>query len=78
MGWRRGGWRDLGFNGIERWQFDRLSLHAIRGLITVRGVAIGIRVLVDLRGGGQCDQQQNEEKTTTHGIDRKRKRWVAA
>jgi hypothetical protein len=35
---------------------------------------LGIGVLVDLRCGGQGDQQQDEEKTTTHEIDRKRKR----
>ncbi|MNR19356.1 hypothetical protein D3C85_1361440 [compost metagenome] len=70
--------RCLRLNTVERWQLDRLRPHAIGRLVAVRGVAVGVRVLVDLRCGGQGDQQQNEEKTTTHKIDRKRKRWVAA
>ncbi|MCY1444262.1 hypothetical protein D9M71_607220 [compost metagenome] len=68
----------LAFDAVEGRQVDRLGADAIRRLIAVRGGAVGVRVLVDLRRGGQNNQQQDEEKTTTHGIDRKRKRWVAA
>ncbi|MNT36867.1 hypothetical protein D3C71_1577320 [compost metagenome] len=75
---RRGFAGRLAFDAVEGRQVDRLGADAIRRLIAVRGGAVGVRVLVDLRRGGQNNQQQDEEKTTTHGIDRKRKRWVAA
>ncbi|MNU06881.1 hypothetical protein D3C72_2522310 [compost metagenome] len=70
--------RGLGLGAIERWQFDRLRGDAIGWLIAIRRVALGVDVLVDLRCGGQGDQQQDEEKATRHEIDLKRKRWSAA
>ena len=42
----------------------------VRRLVGEHRVAVGVGVLVDLRGGGQGDQQQNVEKGATHEIDR--------
>ncbi|MNQ72583.1 hypothetical protein D3C85_872910 [compost metagenome] len=75
---RRGFVGRLALNAVEGRQVDRLDADAVRRLIAVRSGAVGVCVFVDLRHGGQGDQRQDEQKTTTHGIDRKRKRWVVA
>ncbi|MNI66044.1 hypothetical protein D3C73_1215870 [compost metagenome] len=61
----------LTLDAVDRWQINRPGVNAIGRLIAVGGVAGSIGVLVDLRCGGQGDQQQDENETTTHELDQK-------
>ncbi|CAI8760842.1 hypothetical protein EMIT0215P_150061 [Pseudomonas serboccidentalis] len=65
--------RCLGLDAVERRQLHWLRLYAVRRMIAVDRVAVGVGVLVDLRGGGQGDHQQDVEKGATHEIDRGKK-----